>query len=198
MALAGRVRRLELRFEVGHVVVAVAVARRLAQADAIDDRCVVQRVGNDRVVLVEQRLEHAAVGVECGRVQDGVFGTEELRERLFQFLVHGLGAADEAHRRQAVAVLGQRGFGRFLRLGIARQAQVVIRAHVDQGAAVFRLHLGALARGQHALGLEQALVAQGRQIVLQASIKGVLRLFAHVISLSVVAGLTGRWTMLYR
>ena len=43
----------------------VAVALGLAQADAVDDRGVVQLVGDDRVVLAEQRLEQAAVGIEA-------------------------------------------------------------------------------------------------------------------------------------
>jgi hypothetical protein len=77
VALAGFGGGLQLDFQVGHVVVGVAVARGLAQADAVDDRGVVQGVRDDGVVLVEQRLEHAAVGVEGRRVQDRVFGAEE-------------------------------------------------------------------------------------------------------------------------
>jgi hypothetical protein len=50
---------------------------RLAQADAVDDRGVVERVGDDRVLLAEQRLEQAAVGVEARRVEDRVLGAEE-------------------------------------------------------------------------------------------------------------------------
>jgi hypothetical protein len=49
----------------------------LAEADAVDDRRVVERVGDDRVLLAEQRLEEAAVGVEAGPVEDGVLGPEE-------------------------------------------------------------------------------------------------------------------------
>ena len=89
VARAGR-SRLQLRFEVGHVVVLVAKARGLAQADAVDDRRVVQRVGDDRVLLAEQRLEQAAVGVERGRVEDRVFRAEEGRQSLLERLVHGL------------------------------------------------------------------------------------------------------------
>ena len=54
-----------LRLQIGHVVVAVAEALRLAQADAVDDAGVVQLVADDRVLLAEQRLEQAAVGVEA-------------------------------------------------------------------------------------------------------------------------------------
>jgi len=46
----------------------------------------VQRVGNDRVVLAEQRLEQATVGIEAGRVQDGVLLAEEIGDLLLQLL----------------------------------------------------------------------------------------------------------------
>ena len=43
--------RLQLLLEIGHVVVGEAVARRLAQPDPIDDRRVVERIGDDGVLL---------------------------------------------------------------------------------------------------------------------------------------------------
>ncbi len=58
----------------------------------------VQRIGNDRVLLIEQWLEHAAVGIERRRVQNRVFHVEEFGQRALQLLVHGLGTANEAYR----------------------------------------------------------------------------------------------------
>ncbi len=55
--------------------------RALAEPDAVDDRGVVQLVGDHGVLLVEQRLEETPVGVEAGRVQDRVLGAEELGDR---------------------------------------------------------------------------------------------------------------------
>ena len=43
-------RRDQLPFEVGEVAVRVAVALRLAEAHPVDDRRMVQRVGNDRAI----------------------------------------------------------------------------------------------------------------------------------------------------
>jgi hypothetical protein len=77
---------LQAALQVGHVVVRVAPALRLAQADAVDDGGVVQRVADDHVGLAEQRLEQAAVGVEGGGVEDGVLGAEEARQALLQLL----------------------------------------------------------------------------------------------------------------
>ena len=57
---------LEAALKVGHVRIGVAVADSLAQTHAIDDRSVVQRVGNDGVVSGEERLEHSTVGIKAG------------------------------------------------------------------------------------------------------------------------------------
>ncbi len=55
-----------------------------------------------------QRLEQAAVGVEAGGVEDRVLGAEECRQPPLELAVHGLRAADEAHRGHAVAVAVER------------------------------------------------------------------------------------------
>jgi hypothetical protein len=106
VAGAGRVAQalLELHHVVAIVEVVVAHALRLAEADAVDDAGVVQAVADDAILLVEDGLEQAAVGVEARRVEDGVVGAQERTERGLQLLVHGLRAADEPHRRHAVAV----------------------------------------------------------------------------------------------
>jgi hypothetical protein len=117
---------------------------------------VVQRVGDDRVVLAQQRLEQAAVGVEGGGVEDGVLGAQEARQALLELLVDVLRAADEAHRAHPVAVRAQRLVRRFDHLRVRGQPEVVVRAQVDQLAAVGQLHERALRRGDDALALEQA------------------------------------------
>src|SRR5436189_171906 len=99
---------LEAALEVGHVVVVVAPALGLAQPHAVDDRGVIECIRDDRVLLGEQRLEHAAVGVEAGGVEQRVLGAEEGRDLLLQRLVQVLGAADEAHRGEPVAVAVER------------------------------------------------------------------------------------------
>ena len=100
---AGGVGGLELRFEVVHVGIAVAVALRLAETDAVDDRGMVELVGDDGVLLPEQCLEQAAIGVEAGGIEDRVVGLEPGRELVLELLVNRLGAADEADRGHAVA-----------------------------------------------------------------------------------------------
>jgi hypothetical protein len=137
--------------------VRVAVALGLAQADAVDDRGVVERVGDDRVVLAEQGLEQAAVGVEARAVEDRVLGAEEGRDRRLELLVAVLGAADEAHARQAVAAIVEGGAGRRGDLGVRRQPEVVVGAEV-QHLATAGGDVGGLGRGDDPLVLPQASV----------------------------------------
>ena len=88
---------LEAALKVGHVRVGVAVADSLAQTHAVDDRSVVQRGGDDRVLCREKRLEHTAVGIEARGVEDGILGVEEIGNRRLQLLVEILGSADETY-----------------------------------------------------------------------------------------------------
>ena len=89
---AGRL--LEARLELVEVAVRVAQPLRLAEPDPVDDRGVVERVGDDRVVGAEQRLEETAVGVEARAEEDRVLGAEERREPLLE-----LAGAASASRR---------------------------------------------------------------------------------------------------
>lgn len=133
-------RLLELLLQVGHVAVGVAEAAGLGEADAVDDRGVVEGVGDDGVLGAEDRLEDAAVGVEAGGVEDRVLLAEEGREAGLQLLVHLLRAADEADGRHAVAPAVERRVGGGDDLGVVGQAQVVVGAEVQDLA-------GATARG---------------------------------------------------
>ncbi len=134
---AGRFGLVQPGFEVGHVVVAVAQALRLAQPDAVDDAGVIQFVADDRVLLAEQRFEHAAVGIEAARIEDGVIGREECGERPFELLVHRLRAADEAHRCHAEAPAVEA----FLRC--RDQSRIVGQTEIIVGAEI--QHFGARA-----------------------------------------------------
>ena len=58
----------EFLTQVFHVGVFVAVAFRFAQADAVDDRSVVELIGDDRIFFTQQGLEQTAVGIEAGRI----------------------------------------------------------------------------------------------------------------------------------
>ena len=78
---------LEPRFQLVEIVVGVAQTLRLAQPDAVDDARVIQRVADHRILLIEQRLEQAAVRIEARRIEDRVFRAEKTAQALLQVLV---------------------------------------------------------------------------------------------------------------
>lgn len=174
-ARARRVSGLQLRAQVVQIVVLVAIALRLAQADAIDDGRVVQLVADDRVFSAEQRFEQPAVGVERRAVEDRVFGAEKLRQPRFQRLVQVLRAANEAHRAEAKAVRVERLVRRLEHLRVRRQAEVVVGAEVDDLLAVRRADHSALRRGDDALGLVETGFLDGVQFTADVRVEGVGR-----------------------
>ncbi len=164
LGAAARVRRgLQLGLQVGHVAVGIAEAPGLAQPHAIDDRGVVEGVGDDRVLLAQQRLEESPVGVEAGRIQDGVLGAEEPGDGGFQLLVQVLGAADETHAGHAEAMAVQRVLGGLDDVRVVGQAQVVVGAEVQHAAAIGQADARRLRGGDHPLVLEQPLLAYRMQ-----------------------------------
>ena len=143
----------QLGLQVFHVVVLIAQSLGFAQADAVDDGGVVQLVGNDGVLRAEQRLEQAAVGVEAGRIEDGVVHTQELADLVFQFLVQFLCAADEADGGQAVAPLVIAVLGRLDHFRVVGQAQIVVGAHIHHIVSLGGVDAGALRSGDKAFVL---------------------------------------------
>ena len=146
----------QLGLEVVHVGVGETVALGFAQPHAVDDRGMVQAVGDDGVLGPEQRLEDAAVGVEGGGEQDRVLKAEIVGDGAFQLLVDLQRAADEAHRGRARPPLL---LGRDARLRhplVAGEAEVVVGAEIQHLSAGDGDHWS-LTRGDDPLGLGQAL-----------------------------------------
>ena len=121
----------------------------------------VERIGDDRVLLAEQGFEQAAVGVEAGGVEDRVLGAEERRDLLLKLLVQVLGAADETHRGHAEAVTVERILGRLDHRRVIGQSQVIVRAKVQHATAVSQFDFRRLRAGDDAFGLEQSVGADG-------------------------------------
>ena len=173
---AGRL--LQTALQVRHVVVPVAPALRLAQADAIDDGGVVQLVADDGVLLPQERLKEPAVGIECRRVQNRVFHAQEARQRFFQIAVQILRAADETHRAHAVAVACECCVGCAPHSRIGRQPQVVVGAQVQNLAAAAvggaGGDVGALRVENDPLGFIQTGCLQGIQFGRQVPIKRIV------------------------
>ena len=159
--------------ELGEIAIGVTQASGFAQPDAVDDAGVVERVGDDGVLFAEHGFEQATVGIQARGVQDGVLGAEELRQRRFELLVHGLRAADEAHRGHAITETVDGAMRRLADRGMIGQAQVVVSAEVDD-VRVIGADLPGLRAGDHAFGLEQALLAQFFELRVESLVEGVV------------------------
>ena len=124
-------RLLQPVLQLVHVGIGEAIAARLGKPHAVDDRGVVEAVGDDRVGLVEQRLEHAAVGVEAGGEDDRIILAEVPGDRQFELAMQRLRAADEAHRGHAEAELVHRALGGGDHLRMAGETEIVVGAEVE-------------------------------------------------------------------
>ena len=74
----------ELFFKVFHVCVGITITYCFAEPYAVDDGCVVERVGDDGILVREERFEYASVRIEACGVEDGVLRTEILRNGGFE------------------------------------------------------------------------------------------------------------------
>ena len=126
----------QLFFGVGDVFVAEDQNLRLRQARAVDDRGVVERVGDDEIVFAQHRRDRACIRREAGLEDHAGFDVLEARDLFFQLHVDLHGAGDGAHRARSDAVFA-RGFERRLaQLGMRGQAQIIVRREVDDLLAV--------------------------------------------------------------
>ena len=160
---AGLASFFQTRLQLLHIVVGIAEALRFTQTHAVDDRGMVQGVGDNGVFRPEQRFKQAAVGVKAGGVEDRVFHTEEIGQLLLQLLMRVLGTADEAHRGHPEAVAVHTGFRCGNQFRVVRQTQIVIGAEVNH-MAVADGNVRLLRRGDDPLFFEQAFGPSGFQI----------------------------------
>ena len=162
-ARSGGVRFLELGFQVCHVVVGITEALGFAEAHAVNNGSVVQGIGNNSVVCSQEAFKQPAVGVKAGGKQNRVFRAEKLGKTFFQLTVKGLRAADKTHGRHAETPLVDGFLGGFHHFRIISKAQIIIGAHVDDGASVLQRHLGVLLGGDKAFFLVKSFRTQSVQ-----------------------------------
>ena len=62
---AGCISGLQLRLQVGHIVVRIAKAHRLAEAHPINDRSVVQTITDNGILITQQGLKYTPIGIKC-------------------------------------------------------------------------------------------------------------------------------------
>src|SRR5581483_451350 len=109
---------------------------RAGEATAVDQRRVIELVGNEQIVAAEQRAQHAEIRGPAAAEQQRALTTDRLRQRLLESRVFFVEAADQ--RRSAAAGAGAperipRGLGDAY---IRGESEIVVAAEVDAALAV--------------------------------------------------------------
>ena len=67
------------------------------ETNRVDNRGMIELVGDDRIFIGKKGLEEADVGHEAGRIEHRVLGADKIGNRTLQVLVNRLRAADKSH-----------------------------------------------------------------------------------------------------
>src|ERR1019366_2496113 len=109
---------------------------RSRKTAAIDDRGVIQLVGNDEIVFAQKCRNRPRVRRESRLEHHASFDVLETRDLLFQLHVNLHRARDGAHHSRPEAILA-RGFKRrFAQLRMRSEPKVIVRGKVNDSLAV--------------------------------------------------------------
>src|SRR5208283_1975230 len=128
----------ELLFGMRNIFVAEDKNLRPRQPAAVNDRSVVQLVGDDEVFLTKNGGNGARVGRESGLEDDAGFDVLEARNLLFEVHVDAHGAGNRSHRARSDAEFACSLKRRLAQLGMRRQPKVIVRSKIDDLLAVKR------------------------------------------------------------
>ena len=127
---------VQLLFGVSGVFVAEYQNLGARETATINDRGVVELVGNNEIVFPQQRRNGSCVGGEARLKDDAGFDVLEASDFFFQLHVNLHRACDGAHGSGANTVFA-RGFQcGFTEFGVRGQAEVVVRSQIDHLLAV--------------------------------------------------------------
>src|SRR5215469_1137390 len=108
----------------------------LGKTAAIDDRGVIQLVGDNQIFFAQDRRNGAGIGRESGLKDDAGFCPFEARDLLFEFHVNLHSADDAAHCARADAVFADGVYGSAAKLGMGGEPKIIVRAEVDDFLAI--------------------------------------------------------------
>jgi glycine C-acetyltransferase len=140
-----------VRFICGTQTVHKQLEHALSDFHDTDDTILYNSCFDANTGLFETLLGEARVGVEARVVEDRVVGVVEVGQGVLQVLVHRLGAADETDAGDPEAVAVHAPLGGLHDLRVIGEAEVIVRAEVDDVPAALNLNVGVLLRGDDAL-----------------------------------------------
>jgi hypothetical protein len=134
----------KLGAEVVHVAVLVdgrrAFCDRLGEPHRVDDRRVIECVGDDEVPLLRDRRGEAFVGIPRRHEAERSLAADELRQPLLELAMDREGSADEPHARRPRAELVQAVDARLHDTRFIGQAEVIVGREDEHIAPSFHLH----------------------------------------------------------
>ncbi|MNC51189.1 hypothetical protein D3C75_1004710 [compost metagenome] len=138
-----------------HVIVGVTITLCLTQTHAINDRCVVQRIGDNRIFRAKQCFKQTAVGIKTRRIKNGIFHSEEAGQFAFQLFVAVLCSTNETHRGHPKAMRIHALFSSIDKLWVVSEAEIVIGAEVDDVTTVSNGNICLLSRSNNTFFFKQ-------------------------------------------
>ena len=138
-----------------HISICIAIANSLTKTHTVDNRCVVERIGDNCILLGKERFKDTAVSVEAGSIEDCILGAKVVGDSLLQLFVHILTSADEANRRHSVATLIHCSLSRLNQARVVGETQIVVCTKVETTLSVY-LNFCSLWRADYTLTLVEA------------------------------------------
>ena len=136
----------------------------------------VERIGDNRIFFRQQGFEESTVGIKTSRIEDGIFGAEEIRDDALQLFVRILRTADETYRSHAVTACIHACLGGFDEFFVIGKAEVIVRTEVNHFLTAFYSNAGRLRGDDDPLVLIEACIAN----LIQRFLQVLLKLFVHI------------------
>ena len=165
MTRTGFTRFFQTCFQLLYIVVGIAIAFSFTQTHTINNRRVVQCVGDNGVFRAQQRFKQATVSIKAGRVENRIFHPQECRQFLFKLFMAVLSAANKTHRSHAETVRIHSRLCRRNQIRMIRQPEIVIGTKVNDVASISHSDICLLRRRNNALFFKQPFRPCGFQIV---------------------------------
>ena len=165
MTRTGFTRFFQTSFKLLHIVVGIAIAFSFTQTHTINNRRVVQCVGDNGVFRTQQCFKQATVSIKAGRVENRIFHPQECSQLLLKLFVAVLSATNKTHRSHAETMRIHSRFCCRNQFRVVRQPQVVIGTKVNDVATIRHSDISLLSGCDNALFFKQSFRTSGFQIV---------------------------------